>query len=382
MAIKDRKKRRLVRLGVIRLGHKETKKKKRQDGSTYEISYPVQDDHFVLTDAPEVAAFYGNEARELDVMLPFPDIVRNFDAFYQVWASGVLLCQGDGEYVQYAAPVNVVNTRGKDRLRAGDGETLVTNGVAKVPFSWNGDHFESGEHVPCPGADADAYPHCQFCKLSALLKVMMADPSLFRMGYYQISTGSGRNYDTIMGTLEAMPADKLNGIPFKLRLVEESTTYTEKGKRHSTKKWFLQLEPDPEYTRELYARAAARQIGQGIVEETPQIEAVIATDDPDWEGYDNGHVDYIDEVLDENENPPAPENKPEPTMPGAPDFSDLPDGDWGAFYTMTWEGLGFDNAGSARAAAARIHGTSSPKDVPFGQMYGDLVDYQASKNAN
>lgn len=286
MAVKDRKRRRLVRLGAIRLGHKETKKRK--DGSEY--SYPVQDDHFVLVDAPEIAKVYGNEPRELDVLLPFPDIVRNFDAFYQVWAGGVLLCQGDGEYVQYAAPVKVISIKGKDRLRSAEGETLVNNGTACASFDWNSKHFESGQYVPCPGANANAYPHCQFCKLSALLKVMMSKSELFRMGCYTISTGSGRNYDTIMGTLEAMPTDRLNGIPFKLRLVKEQTTYTDKGRRHSTEKWFLQLEPDPEYTRELYARSANRQIGQGAVIEQP-------TQLPEQAGVtdsDGGDPDYLD----------------------------------------------------------------------------------------
>ena len=50
MAIKDRKRRRLVRLGVIRLGYKE--ERKRPDGSTY--TFPKQSDHFLLHDAPEI----------------------------------------------------------------------------------------------------------------------------------------------------------------------------------------------------------------------------------------------------------------------------------------------------------------------------------------
>jgi len=76
MALKDRDRtrpRRLVRLGIIRLGYKE--KRKRKDGSEYE--FPVQADHFVLTDAQDVAEFYGEQPRELDVILPFPDVYRN-----------------------------------------------------------------------------------------------------------------------------------------------------------------------------------------------------------------------------------------------------------------------------------------------------------------
>jgi len=123
---------------VIRLGHKEKKTKKRKDGSTYTVEYPVQDDHFVLTDAQEIAGHYARqgieEVRELDVLLPFPDIERNFDAWYQVWAGGVLVCQGDGEYVQYATPFTCnVDNRGTHVYNA-PGDTLVSNGVAQIAF--------------------------------------------------------------------------------------------------------------------------------------------------------------------------------------------------------------------------------------------------------
>ena len=69
MPIKDRKRRRLIRLGIIRLGYLE--ERKRKDGSTY--TFPRQSDHFLLHDAPEIAEFYAaqgiEEVKELDVLL-------------------------------------------------------------------------------------------------------------------------------------------------------------------------------------------------------------------------------------------------------------------------------------------------------------------------
>jgi hypothetical protein len=254
-------------LGIIRLGHKEKKTKYRADGSSYTVEFPVQDDHFVLSDAPELMQIYGETPRALDVILPFPDVNRNFDAAYTVWAGGVLVCRGDGEYVEYAAPFEVKEKekRGRIAVYNAPGDTLVTNGTAQSAFAWNGERFSPGDLVPCSGATQDLYPHCQACRMSAILKVMMADPRLFRLGYYQIATGSGRNYDTILGTLELIQqqAGRVNGIPFKLRLVEESTTYQdESGKRRQVEKWFLQLEPDPDFTRRLY-RNAARSLVSG-----------------------------------------------------------------------------------------------------------------------
>lgn len=324
MAIKDRTRRRLVRLGTIRLGIQVP-------NSSGNGTHPVQTDYFVLKDAPELMDVYGEKPRELDVLLPFPDIERNFDAWYQVWAGGVLVCQGDGEYVQYATPHRV---QVKERKRGGEvvghtthvyndkGDTLVSNGVAQAAFDWNGEHFEAGEIVPCPGAAKDLYPHCAACRLGCLLKVMMADPTLFRMGYYQISTGSKRNYDTIMGTLEMFPADRVNSIPFKLRLVEEQVTYNDNGERKKGKKWFLQLEPDPTITRKLYSKAAER-----LIEEPASVAALPAPEGPDWdqlvvdvpepppfvvEGKDASSDEYYGDDLPSNEYVDGELEKPEP----------------------------------------------------------------------
>jgi len=280
MPLRDRDRtqpRRLVRLGIIRLGFK----KKSSQG----VEYPVQADHFVLTDAPEIATLYGDQPRELDVILPFPDVQRNFDAAYTVWAGGVLVCRGDGEYVEYATP-NKVETKKKgnrtyNSVHNAPGDTLVSNGVAQVDFAWNGEEFKIGDHVPCPGAAGNLYPHCAACKVSAILKVMMARPELFRMGYYQIATGSGRNYDTLLGTLELISssAGHVNGIPFKLRMVKEQTTYRDNGQRKTTEKWFLQLEPEPTFTRQLYSQQAARALGAPA----PQLEAGPVDDFDDFE---------------------------------------------------------------------------------------------------
>ena len=158
MALKDRKrKKRLIRGGIIRLGHKE----KNKNG----FEYPVQDDHFQLHDAPAILESYGEEqggkVRQIDVTLPFAEPERNFDANYNVWAGGVLVCKGDGEYIQHASPFTVKDKHNKQGEKTGvsvrnaPGETLVDNGVAQCAFDWNGEHFEPGALVPCSGEAQD-----------------------------------------------------------------------------------------------------------------------------------------------------------------------------------------------------------------------------------
>lgn len=292
--LKDRdrtKPRRLSRLGIIRLGHKEKKTGRRADGSTYETEYPVQDEHFVLTDAPEISEYYGATPTELDVMLPFPDIERNFDASYTVWAGGVLVCKGDGEFVSDAVPFRVETKEKNGKTRTSvynaPGDTLVNQGVAQRAFTWGNEHFEAGDTVPCPGAEKGLYPHCAACKLSAILKMLMSKPDLFRLGYYQLATGSGSNYDSIMFTLELIRGDTVDpvtgekrrgtrpvsGIPYKLRMVKRAFQFIdENGKRQKTEKMFLQLEPDPVFTRAAFT-VTARAAFEMVSREMPVLEA-------------------------------------------------------------------------------------------------------------
>jgi hypothetical protein len=386
MAVKDRKIRRLSRLGIIRLGYLE--KRQRKDGSTY--TYPKQADRFLLHDAPDIEAFYHDqgidEVRELDVRLPFKDIESNFPSFYQVWAGGVMVCQGDGEYIQYATPHTVkVDAKGT-HVRNAPGDTLVSNGVAQKNFSWNGTQFAQGEIVPCPGKAGGLYPHCAACRLSCLLKVMMADPDLFRMGYYQIATGSTRNHDTIMGTLETMPTNNVNKMPFKLRLVEEATTYQDQktGMRKKGKRFFLQLEPDPTITRRLYARATEHML------DAPQEQAALpeTTEGPEWE-YD------ADSEWAEGD-PPAPPpfaevqatetpteavepEKAPPTIELVP----MPDGitSWDAFFCAAIDKLGFANVGAVKYAILSVFGNKWKAEAKIADAWVLLQEYQHAMEA-
>ena len=410
MPVRDRSNRRLVRQGVIRLGHKETRRRK--DGSEY--SFPVQDDHFLLHDAPEIEQFYHKrgikEVRELDVLLPFPDIERNFPTWYQVWAGGVLVCQGDGEYVAHAAPFTCsISARSKRAsVKNAPGDTLVANGVAQVAFDWNGAHFEAGEHVPCPGAKQDAYPHCAACKLSSVLKIMMADPELFRFGYYQISTGSGRNYDTIMGTLEAMPADRVNGVPFKLRMVQESTSFQDAdGTRKKTTKGFLQLEPDPEITRQLYSRQVSQMIAAPaprLPAETPERSGlewdIIDAEPPAPPPYAEDQVPYEDEQstgdpflngdhhgapmdADAREDLREEQERNRPRDLGfVPDMSDWDGTHWGELRQLAADHLGYAHAAHAKNTLKTVFAGASPADITYQAAWSELVNHQRSKSEN
>lgn len=81
-------KRRLPRIGKIRLGVKKTSESSGKE-------YPTETDYFVVPE--EVAAVHGSTPKELDVMLPVenPDIV--FPNAYEYYGSGSgLKCTGNG----------------------------------------------------------------------------------------------------------------------------------------------------------------------------------------------------------------------------------------------------------------------------------------------
>lgn len=370
MAIKDRTRRSLPRLGIIRLGIQVPNK--RGNGT-----HPEQAGRFVLRDAPEVEAFYADqgieEVRELDVLLPFKDIDSNFTAFYQVWAGGVLVCKGDGEYVQYATPFTVTHDKKGTHVYNAPGDTRVNDGVAQVDFDWNGEHFAAGDFVPCPGKRRDFYPHCKACRLNCILKVSMADENLFRFGYYQISTQGQRNHDTIMGTLEMMPTNRVNGIPFKLRMIQAQTTFQDTdGQRKKTKRWFLQLEPDPTITRQLYRRAVSQMIGAPQEQETlPEL-----VDGIDWD----------EDVYDAD--PPAPppfaevqivEPAPEDTKAAPPiELVPMPTGisGWDSFFQCAMDKLEFSNVGAVKSALLSIFGAQWKADAKIADAWVLLQEYQ------
>lgn len=406
--IKDRKRTRFNRLGVIRLGtkvfwckggsgkdaHKSYPTRwagegreacgkcgKVRTGLTDRNTSPFQPGHFVLWDAPEVLAFYRDkgidetDVREIDIMFPFADRDQNFIASYQVWAGGDCVCQGDGELVDHAIPTKAYQDGRGWHVKKADGETLVANGMACRPFGWNGTDFAEGDHVPCGGSGEEKlYPHCNLCKLNSMLKVMMSDPELFRMGYYRISTGSGRNYDHLDTMFDMLP-ENVQGIYFQLRLAEEATQYKDKdGKTRKTTKWFLHLEPNPKYMRDLYARRAASQIGQGAAVDAPQLEAG-AELPKDLHGIPNG--DWYD---DSNEDgalafDDVPFNAdPEPEPPKVPvEFKN-----WTHLKDVAVERLGYSDVAQVEAVLRQIfNGNSQGMMLPG--AWTELVAHQESR---
>ena len=234
---------RFKELGRIGLGHLVTKIKNGR-----EVTYPVADDHFVLTRAPELVEIYGGKPKKLNIFFPFDEIDRNLDAWHRLYGSGSLKCRGDGKVVD---------------ICLNKGKFVVSNGICQHAFSENGQSFERGDVMPCGGFQK-IYPKCKDCVPRAYLRIMIHEVmEQGRLGYYQISTQSKNGILNIQGALGMMQdlvlrltgKPYLAGIPMILSLgpqnisqprIDKQTgeTYRVRGN-----KYILSLEPHPDWIK-------------------------------------------------------------------------------------------------------------------------------------
>lgn len=258
-------------LGRIRLGHME--KNKKGNGE-----HPVEDDHFVLRDAQDLIPAYGTEPKTLLVYLPYPEQERNYRTAYELYKSGGLYCQGDGDVINWA-----VDPTGKT------GQVVIKDGIVRTPYTEEtGEMFQIGDHVPCRGDGDDAvFPRCKECGANGSLYIMVRDPKEplrfvnNRMGYYQINSGSISNIVDLTQQLNGLPEGRhgLAGIPMILRRVPGTRSIPgDDGKRVKVVKYFLQLEVDPMWAQYGALAMAASAMGLPASDLVNLPELAVSTD--------------------------------------------------------------------------------------------------------
>lgn len=194
---------------------------------------------------------YGKQPTEINILFPFNEIERNFEAWRESYGAGALLHRCDGEQVLY-------------EIDSATGEKLVVNGN---PFK------------ACAG---------KTCKPVGRMKVII--PELARLAYLVVHTTSIHDIINLSRQLEAlrvMNGGRLAGIPLKLRRrpVKISTPSGENGKRARREKWLLSVEADPEWVARSLTelkRAALPGNGLDLVPYAGPPQAQQA-DGPQWE---------------------------------------------------------------------------------------------------
>jgi hypothetical protein len=223
------------------------------------------------TEAAKVfVAAYGHEPAEINILLPFNEIDRMWDAWLESYTAGRMIARSDGEYFIYLVDKTT-------------GETLVKNGFDR-----------SGRKV--------AHKDMEGLKPVGRLKVVL--PELARMAYVCVHTTSIHDIANISSQLEAlrqMNNGRLAGIPLKLRRRPKQVSSPVNGKRVRVEKWLISIEADPEWVKRMLVETKRLALpGNGLAlltEGTPQ------TDQDD---------DVVDEwEEDEDEAQPEPEQKQE-----------------------------------------------------------------------
>jgi len=190
---------------------------------------------------------YGDEPREIDVLLPFNVVDENLEAWRETYVAGGLVHRCDGERIWY-------------EIDPETGERLVRNG----------DPLKN-----CDGSTG--------CKPTGRLKIIV--PQLHRLAFLTVLTTSLHDIMNLYRQLEALLQinGKLAGVPLKLRRrpIKISTPSGEGGKRARREKWLLSIEADPAWVKaKLLAMQAAALPGNGLDEEIPLLEAPDEPDEP------------------------------------------------------------------------------------------------------
>jgi hypothetical protein len=219
-------------LGTIRLGERKESK----SGAMY----PTTVDHFVLTDAPEVAKIYGEDPTQLDIIFPTDDVDIVLPTWLKLWGansrdakgaikSGDLKCVGNGP-----------DAEGKpgtaDWFARRDPNTRV------VPTR------------PCLGEACPDWNDSQgrrACKQT--MQVLAILPRVSWFGVYIISTTSWRsihNFHTQVEWVRSLNNNRFSMMPFKIVREEETTSFMEKGQKKSGTQFIMKLKPNENFFNE------------------------------------------------------------------------------------------------------------------------------------
>lgn len=297
---------RLTRLGIIRLGIKKTAKSGKE--------YPAEVDHFVLKDAPDLVAAYGDAPTELYIYLPFDSIDENNPAWHELWYKRGLVCRGNGKTIEKL-------------VKSGQG-IVIQDGEVIEPYQDDAQDgtqptFEPGDIVTCPGLDRSRWTRCSQCKPTSRLYVMVRDPQRptqlvnDRLGYYQITTSSFANVQTIVGqlmhaleTAKAIGHPSLKGVPMILKRVERQMSYVDKnGQQKSSTHYLLELEFDVKWVQVANEAIHRAALGQGFVQ-APALPEMVSPPPRQGQpramaGPDAVEGEYIEEEGGDGEPEPA-----------------------------------------------------------------------------
>ena len=200
---------------------------------------------------------YGDKPTEINIVLPFNDIPRMWDAWLEAYTAGRMVARSDGEYFSY-------------RINPDDGKTMVLNGNPSMKHEDVVGHYidKNGKKQPIT------------CKPTGRLKVIVRE--LFRAAYLTVMTTSIADIGNISAQLDALKElnnGQIAGIPLVLRRrPKKISTPMPGGQRARRVKWLLSIEANPKWVK-----AKLMQV-QSLA--TPKVAALLPGDEQEEEFID------------------------------------------------------------------------------------------------
>lgn len=215
---------------------------------------------------------YGTAAEgkpdEIDILLPFPSVEENFEAWREAYLAGGMIHRCDGEWVQYEY----------DPKRG-------------APSVKGGLEVDTGERRACDGSKpvlmyGPAHDKPLMCKPAGRLKALL--PVLRRAAYVTVLTGSVYDIVHLSEQLEAYRLlggqQGLVGIPLVLRRRPKEIIRPDPGtgERKRMTKSLLSIEADPNWVRQrlmALQASATPSLEPGAIMRLPASRAAVDEDE-------------------------------------------------------------------------------------------------------
>lgn len=248
-------------------------------------------------------AKYHDKPTEINIILPFNEIDRCWDAWLEAYTAGRMVARSDGERFLYLVDVAT-------------GEVKVKNGEPFTP------------HRDVVGKAGKTEIRC---KATGRLKVII--PELARAAYVTVLTTSVHDVANISAQLEAFKqinGGRIAGIPLVLRRRPKKISMPKPdGTRARLTKWMLSVEADPEWVKKMLIVAKHLALpGNGLAllpDGQSEPEEVIETTAEYIEEEDDGDIPSNPEVMDTEHDAEPPiaqetqtEKKPGDDLPATP----------------------------------------------------------------
>ncbi len=279
-------------IGQIRKGAPKEPNKPGADLQYFRAEFDERE----IKSAQVFRAAYRDQPAELNILLPFNEIDRQWEAWKEAYVAGAMIHRCDGQRIMYQIDYRT-------------GQRMILNGEPERGCNYSREN-------PIIAGKAPVY-----CRPVGRLKVII--PELERLAYLTVHTTSVHDILNISRQLEALQATnrgRLAGIPLKLRRrpVEISTPGPE-GKRVRRIKWLLSIEADPEWVRQMLTEMKRLALpGNGLPLGLPDPERITINDEAEEGEWDEIAFKAGEEPAEGAESLElAPEFAPIPAPPPA-----------------------------------------------------------------